>query len=202
MDIYTPTTGRKSYPVIVMYHGGGWLINNETIMDQAAEYLSTHGDYIVCNVNYRLLPAQNNTVHMNQIIEDAYGAVLWVKHNIKQYQGDPKRIIVTGDSAGGHLATTVATMGSRTLSPDGFVNGPAGFRPSWMPAGKTIEQLKKEDALAIQAAIISYGAFDIYSSAKNGSFETDQNMFWAFAGAKARGLFGNEINVNHPLVSF
>src|SRR5688500_8757475 len=34
MDIYTPKTGQSSYPVYVIYHGGGWLINNESIMDE------------------------------------------------------------------------------------------------------------------------------------------------------------------------
>jgi acetyl esterase len=103
MDIYTPTTGKASYPVIIMFHGGGWLINNKNIMTQSAAYLATNGEYVVCNVNYRLLGDLNNTVKMNEIVEDAFGAVLWVKDNISTYKGDATKIIVTGDSAGGQL---------------------------------------------------------------------------------------------------
>ncbi|HAN79268.1 MAG TPA: alpha/beta hydrolase, partial [Bacteroidales bacterium] len=60
-----------------------------------------NAEYIVCNVNYRLLTANDNTTGMNEIIEDAFGAVLWVKENIKQYGGNSAKIAVTGDSAGG-----------------------------------------------------------------------------------------------------
>src|SRR5688572_18566672 len=47
MDIYTPRTGKSNYPVYVIYHGGGWLINNETIMDEMSKYIVEHGDYVV-----------------------------------------------------------------------------------------------------------------------------------------------------------
>ena len=140
MDIYTPKTGRNSYPVIVMFHGGGWLINSKSIMNEAAAYLATHGEYVVCNVNYRLLVDLGNTVRMNEIVEDAFGAVLWVKAHIDQYKGDPARVIVTGDSAGGHLASIITLQG-RQLSSKRFMGAPHGFQPSWLPAGKTAEEV-------------------------------------------------------------
>ena len=87
MDIYTPNTDKSDYPVIIMFHGGGWLINDNSIMQQSAEYLATNGEYVVCNVNYRLLGDLNNTVTINEIVEDAFGAVLWVKEHIKKYKG-------------------------------------------------------------------------------------------------------------------
>jgi acetyl esterase/lipase len=98
MDIYTPQTRKKQYPVIVMYHGGGWLINNKSIMDEGAAYLASHGEYVVCNVNYRLLGDLDNSVTMDEIVGDAFGALLWVQENIAEYGGDPDKIIVTGDS--------------------------------------------------------------------------------------------------------
>ena len=55
MDIYVPDSGKKSYPVVVIYHGGGWLINNNSIMNSMAEYLASKGEFVVANVNYRLL---------------------------------------------------------------------------------------------------------------------------------------------------
>lgn len=119
MDIYVPQTGKDSYPVLVIWHGGGWLINNETIMDEMAEYVASVGEYVVCNVNYRLLVDQDNTVTMNEIVEDVFGSLLWVKEHIEEYGGDPSRIGITGDSAGGHLASMVLTHG-RMLESDGF----------------------------------------------------------------------------------
>lgn len=192
MDIYTPNTGKKKYPVLVIFHGGGWLINNKSIMDQMAQYVAEHGEYVVCNVNYRLLVDNGNTVMMNQIVEDVFGAVLWIKDNIKKYKGDKRKVAVTGDSAGGHLASTVVVMGGR-LSSSGFEEEPLGFNPTYLPHGKTAEKTAKKNGLEVQAAIISYGAFDIYQACL-GNFETPSNFFWQMGGAEARPIFGEPFN--------
>jgi acetyl esterase/lipase len=197
MDIYVPQTGKSSYPVIIIYHGGGWLINNKSVMDSMSIYLVRHSEYIVCNVNYRLLTDQSNTVKMNQIIEDVVGAVLWVRKNISAYQGDPTRLIVTGDSAGGHLAEMVVLCGNK-LESDGFAGNSLGYKPTYLPPGMTAEQVVLENGLDIQAAILSYAAFNLYSSCLAG-FETSSNFFWMMAGATPRGIFGDSINVqNNP----
>ena len=193
MDIYTPQTGKTIYPVILIFHGGGWLINTNAVMDSMSIYLVQHAEYVVCNINYRLLGDQNNSVTMNQIVEDAMGAVLWVKAHITAYQGDPNRIIVTGDSAGGHLAAMVVLAGHR-LESDGFDGESFGFNPSCLPAGKNAEQVAQENGLSVQAAVFSYAAFDLYASCLGG-FETAANFFWAFAGKPPRGIFGNDFNV-------
>ncbi len=197
MDIYTPIKTRQTYPVIIIFHGGGWLINNKGIMTAMSEYLVQTSEYVVCNVNYRLLGDLNNTVTMNEIIEDAFGAVLWIKENISKYKGDPTKIIVTGDSAGGHLAAAVTTQ-INYVNEEGFSGKTLGFRPSYIPQGKTIEQIKKENGLSVQAAMLSYGVFDLYAGALNG-LETKSNIFWGFANKTPRGFFGNTINaINNP----
>jgi len=193
MDIYTPKTGKSAYPVLVIFHGGGWLINNKSIMDQLSEYVAANGEYVVCNVNYRLLIDQDNTVTMDEIIEDVFGAVLWVKENIAYFGGDPEEIAVTGDSAGGHLSEMVVIMGDQ-LAEGGFDSGPEGFEPSYLPPGETATSIRMKNGLAVQAAIISYGAFDMYASAIGG-FEKPSNMFWQMGGAQPRGIFGNDITV-------
>lgn len=193
LDIYVPDTGKKKYPVLIIYHGGGWLINNNSIMNAMAEYVASNSEIIVANVNYRRLPDNKNTTMINEIVEDALGGVLWVKDNIAQYGGDPKRIAVTGDSAGGHLASMVL-IGGRNLSSNGFTAEKQAFKPTYLPKGKTPEQIAKADGLKVQAAVISYGAFDMYANA-SGGFEKPSNIFWALAKADARGLFGNTINV-------
>jgi len=192
MDIYTPNSGASTYPVIVMFHGGGWLINDKSIMDQAAKYLATNSRYVVCNVDYRLLADEGNTVRINQIVEDAFGAVLWVQDNIARYQGDGTKIAVTGDSAGGHLSAMIVNMGNH-LSSSGFAGEKIGFNPSYLPANTTAEALAELGGIGVQAAVLSYGAYDIYNSALGG-FEKIPNPFWLMSGSRARGVFGNEFN--------
>jgi acetyl esterase/lipase len=193
MDIYTPKTGKKNYPVIIIYHGGGWLLSPKEIMNDMSEYLASHSEYIVCNVQYRLLGDNANTTTMNEVVGDVFGAVVWVKEHIKDYEGDPSKIVVTGDSAGGHLAEMVVISGDN-LGSDGFTGTSLSFIPTYLPKGKTAEDIKKANGLNVQAAIISYGVFDLYTSALNG-FETSSNRLWEYAKASPRGMFGVGINV-------
>ena len=197
MDIYTPTSGQASYPVLMIFHGGGWLINDKSIMDQMAQYIATNGSYVVCNVNYRLLGDQDNTVTLDQIVSDVFGAVLWAKENIGGYQGNRERFAVTGDSAGAHLSAAVVNLGHR-LSSGGYSPENLSFKPSYLPAGRSAEQIAQSSGLEVQAAILSYGAFDLYDRG-TGSFETWKNPFWYLGGALPRGIFGDAYTVqSHP----
>ena len=197
MDIYTPKSRKKVYPVIVMFHGGGWLINDKSIMEQAATYIATNADYVVCNVNYRLLSDNGNSIKLDEIVNDAFGAVLWVKENIAFYDGDSSRIAVTGDSAGAHLSAMILNMGNH-LSSEPFSMASPRFKPSYLPIRKTAEEIAEENGLAVQAAVLSYGAYDVYQAAIDG-FETIKNPFWIASGSFGRGIFGDDFNVlDHP----
>ncbi len=192
MDIYIPQTKKEKYPVLIVFHGGGWLINDNSIMNQMCEYIAQHSEYIVCNVNYRLLGDLGNTVKMNEMIEDAMGAVLWVKENIEEYKGDSSKIILTGDSAGGHLAEMVV-IGGQNLESDGFAGSSFGFNPTYLPQGKTAEEVASENGLKVQAVILSYPGIDIYEACIGG-MEKSSNIFWLIAGVSPRGIFGNDYN--------
>lgn len=194
LDITVPETKTKAKPVLVIIHGGGWLLGSKSGMVDLADSIATRTDIITVNVNYRLLSDLNNTTTTDELIEDAMGTVLWVKDNIKRYGGDPDKLAVTGDSAGGHLAAMV-TVASRNLGSDGFDKKPLRFKPTYLPKGVTAEQVARKDGLKIQAAILSYAAFSMVEVAKSG-FETESNQFWKWANAKPRGLFGDKINVN------
>lgn len=197
LDILVPDTELEKKPVLVIIHGGGWLINNKSIMSDLAHSVAARSDIIAVNINYRLLPDLDNTTTLNELVEDAMGAVLWVKENIHRYGGDPNKVAVTGDSAGGHLAAMV-TLAGRDLRSHGFDDKPLGFNPTYLPEGVSAEQVAKEDRLQVQATILSYAAFSIYEAAKGG-FEQQSNPFWEWGGAKARGVLGEDINVNdHP----
>lgn len=197
LDIAVPQTATETKPVLVIFHGGGWLINDKSIMNELAERIAQQADIITVNVDYRLLPDRDNTTTLNEIIEDAMGATLWVKENIHRYGGDPEQIAVTGDSAGGHLAAMV-TLAGRNLGSDGFDEKPLRFTPTYLPEGKTAEQVAEEDGLKVQAAILSYAAFSMLEAAQ-GNFESADNPFWGWADAEARGIFGDDINVkDHP----
>lgn len=190
-DIYSPKNATKPLPVLVIFHGGGWLVNNKAIMSDMALYMASHSDLVVVNMNYRLLGDNNNSTTANEIVEDALGAVLWVKDHIKEYGGNPRQIAVTGDSAGGHLASMVMLAG-RSLDSTGFTPQSQKFTPSYLPKDKTAEQVAAADAAKVQAVILSYTAFDLLESAKSG-FETAQNPFWKWGNASPRGLFGDGI---------
>ena len=193
LDIYTPVSSRSTNPVLIIFHGGGWLMNDNSIMDQMSQYLATNSEYVICNVNYRLLSDLDNSVTLNEIVEDAFGAVLWIKDNISKYKGDNTKIAVTGDSAGAHLSAMIVNSGMALSS--GKFEESLRFNPTWLPHNKTPEQVAEEDDLAVQAAILSYGAFNIYQGSLDG-FETFKNPFWLVTGSRARGLFGNEYNVD------
>ena len=193
-DIYSPQKATKPLPVLVIFHGGGCLVNNKSIMNDMALYMASHADLVVVNMNYRLLGDNNNSTTINEIVEDALGAVLWVKDHIQNYGGDPAKIAVTGDSAGGHLASMVMLAG-RSLDSKGFTPQSQKFTPSYLPKGKTAEQIAAADGARVQAVILSYTAFDLLQSAKGG-FETAQNPFWTWGNASPRGLFGNGISVD------
>lgn len=199
LDIYQPVRQniRGLMPVLVIFHGGGWLINTKSIMQQMAEYVATHADIVVVNVDYRLLSANHNTTRLYQIVEDAMGATLWVQHNIARYQGDPARLAVTGDSAGGHLAAMVL-LGGQNLSSQSFASRQPGFNPSYLPPGATAESIQAAGGIKVQAAVLSYTVFDLQARAF-AEFETAKNGFWAMGKASARGFFGAGISVNsHP----
>jgi acetyl esterase len=102
--IYTPKTGKASYPVIVYYHGGGFVIANLDVYDASAASLAHHTEAVVVSVAYRLAPEHKFPTAHN----DAYAAYEWVVNNAASIKGDPKKIVVAGESAGGNLALNTA----------------------------------------------------------------------------------------------
>jgi acetyl esterase len=104
LRIYTPQEGKAPYPVIVYYHGGGFVIADLDVYDASASALAEQSEAIVVSVAYRLAPEHKFPVAH----EDAYAAYQWVVKHAASLQGDPQNIAVAGESAGGNLALNVS----------------------------------------------------------------------------------------------
>jgi acetyl esterase/lipase len=104
--IYTPRTGKSTYPVIVYYHGGGWVIATIDTYNASAVALAEQSDAIVISVEYRKGPEYKFPTAHN----DSYAAYKWALQNASTIKGDSTRIAVAGESAGGNLALSVSMM--------------------------------------------------------------------------------------------
>ena len=106
LRIYTPADGKSSYPVIVYYHGGGFVIADLDVYDASARGLAEQVGAVVVSVAYRLSPEYKFPVAHN----DAFAAYSWVLKNAASIKGDPEKIALAGESAGGNLAANVSIM--------------------------------------------------------------------------------------------
>ena len=104
--IYTPKGGSAPYPVIVYYHGGGWVIADLNTYDASAKGLAEQVGAIVVSVHYRQGPESKFPAAHN----DAFAAYQWALQNAAGMNGDPKKVAVVGESAGGNLACNVSIM--------------------------------------------------------------------------------------------
>lgn len=103
--IYTP--GKETpYPVLVYFHGGGWVLSNLDTHDILCRRVANRADCIVVSVDYRLAPEHK----FPAAVEDSYAAVQWVAEQARTLGGDPTRIAVGGDSAGGNLSAVVTLL--------------------------------------------------------------------------------------------
>lgn len=161
-DVYSPK-GARNLPVIVIVHGGGWTANDEDIMRGLARELTRGGRFVVASLDYRWAGTEDGDATPNtmaNLIEDVFGGIAHIVEHAAQYGGDPTRIGITGDSAGGHLSAAASLMpnmiGSRGF---GTTPGVFEFTPSYIPQGRTVEQVRDQLTAAIKAAAPSYGVF-------------------------------------------
>ena len=103
--VYTPA-GDGPFPVIVYYHGGGWVIADIDTYDASARQLSLGAEAVVVSSHYRQAPEDMFPASH----DDAYAAYVWAVENSGELNGDAARMAIAGESAGANLAANVAIM--------------------------------------------------------------------------------------------
>ena len=122
LDVYLPYEPPATMPVVMVIHGGGWVIDTrESASLTALPYMQM--GFAVVNIDYRLA----KEALAPAAVEDALCALQWVGRNAKRYHFDLDKVVVTGASAGGHLALATGMIPSD--SP--LTNQCAHNEPTW-----------------------------------------------------------------------
>ena len=101
----TRATGTPA-PLLVFFHGGGWVLGDLDSHDSACRLISRDAGIHVLAVDYRLAPEHRAPA----AVDDAYAAYRWARERAVELGADPRRVAVGGDSAGGNLAAVVTLM--------------------------------------------------------------------------------------------
>ncbi len=103
--VYRPQ-GDGPFGVLVFYHGGGWVIGDLETHDRECRALCNGASCLVVAIDYRLAPESP----FPAAVDDAFAALRWVAANAASLGGDPVRLAVGGDSAGGNLSAVVSLL--------------------------------------------------------------------------------------------
>ncbi len=135
LDVYRPKAPVTGAPVLLQVHGGAWIIGNKR--QQALplmHHLSAHG-WVCVAPNYRLSPRATFPDHL----VDVKLALRWIREHVAEYGGDPDFVVITGGSAGGHLAALAA-----------FTANDPGYQPGFEAVDTSVD-----------ACVPFYGAYDL-----------------------------------------
>ena len=116
LDVYRRADRPDGCPVLFQIHGGGWVIGAK---DEQALPLMNHmarNGWVCVTANYRLSPHATFPDHLI----DCKAALRWIRENVAGFGGDPDFVVVTGGSAGGHLAALVALTANDPEYQPGF----------------------------------------------------------------------------------
>ncbi|MDD9896437.1 MAG: alpha/beta hydrolase [Gammaproteobacteria bacterium] len=111
--IYRPSE-QPRFPILVYFHGGGYTIGSLKSHDCICRGLCVEAECIVVSVDYRLAPENKYPA----AVEDAWDAARWVAANAVALGGDPDKVAIGGDSAGGNLTAVVSLLAKENGSPD------------------------------------------------------------------------------------
>jgi len=111
--VYFPQEAQTNYPALVYYHGGGWVVGNIDSHDNICRALTNLANCVTISVDYRLAPEHK----FPAAVYDCYAAVQYVFDHAEEFQVDPARIAVGGDSAGGNLAAVISNLAKDKQNP-------------------------------------------------------------------------------------
>ena len=134
LDVYRHRARPRNRPMLLQVHGGGWIIGSKN--EQALPlmtHMAAHG-WVCVSADYRLSPGATFPEHLI----DVKRALAWMRAHAEEYGGDPNFIVVTGGSAGGHLAALMALTAN---DPD--------YQPGFESADTTV-----------QGCVPFYGVYD------------------------------------------
>jgi acetyl esterase/lipase len=142
IDVIYPNGGGPKanalLPVVLMFHGGGWIHSYTNNYGSGKDHMTTfhnrflaHG-FIVCNAEYRVNDATPDGAPAPAAVEDALLAAQWCWRYLDYFHGDRSKFVVTGASAGGHLALMVGlTTPAAMLGP----TSPVDFKVAAIVSG-------------------------------------------------------------------
>jgi len=103
--VYRPA-GDAPKPVVVYFHGGGWVLGSLETHDGTCRRLADGADAVVVSVDYRMGPEHR----FPAAVDDSFAALRWIVEHAPELGGDAGRVAVAGDSAGGNLAAVVSQL--------------------------------------------------------------------------------------------
>lgn len=122
---------RKNRTAMVWIHGGGWYSGDPDYFGDDYDFFTKKG--IVCfGVEYRLVLNKENDLYANRLcgaVEDCIDAVLFIKEHSEDFGIDPDKIVVVGESAGGHLALCFATDVVNRINKAALPNAVIAYNP-------------------------------------------------------------------------
>ena len=146
--LYRPSE-EAGLPIFVLLHGGGWVLGDLDTHDNMARFICKRARCLVLSVDYRLAPEHP----FPAAVDDSFAALCWAAEHAAEFGGDPHRLLVGGDSAGGNLAAATALMAASQSGPRlagqvllyPVLNGAAVDTPSYQDFGGRDYSLPKSD---------------------------------------------------------
>ena len=173
LDVYHHRDVPQGRPVLLQIHGGGWIVENKDHQGRPLMLQLASREWVCVAPNYALSPRHSWPEHL----VDVKRAIAWIRENIAAYGGDPDFIVVTGGSAGGHLAALAALTAND---------------PEYQPGFEHVDT-------TLRAAIPHYAVYDLTGQLKSINAWGQRRLLERFVFKKRFGRHREEFERASPL---